>query len=427
MTENIFIAWSGNKDLADELAKVSEADSRTKTIVGGGLPVDMFVGEQVLEQINRCNLAILLVEDKNGHISPNLMFEWGYIMAKLTSKNIHAFLINKGSGELPSDLLGSWASEITFDRDKDNITDVAQKIYDIFKINTQNQKKKNYFDLISNWKKVYVYLTDDKPDTDKEICEYILTGCLSAYYYQDNRALRNLLNRITVSEALNSMVMFAKAYVDVFLNSNNMTKALSQDDFFKGMQIFEMTINRKRNLSEELDLFLDILCYDVYGLACCLYLRNTDIDEETKDFCAAKAKECFEKDIELIESLQQKSPVNICLVYLLKSYIYNDMCHLYRDAYGDNQAFLSNLEISVEQRKNLWQTFVAHYPNNIFLATKLEQEYIIALSEQCAYMEDSLMKTMHKKTIIAKFQEWEKELIYTSSLTDRIKKNIEKF
>ena len=36
------------------------------------------------------------------------------------------------------------------------------------------------------------------------------------------------------------------------------------------------------------------------------------------------------------------------------------------------------------------------------------------------------MKTMYEKMIISKFNECQKELIYTSSLTDRIAANIKK-
>lgn len=427
MHENVFIAWSGNKDLADELGKLFENNARLRAVVGGGIPTDMFIGEQVLDQISRCSYAILLVEDKNGHISPNLMFEWGYIMAKLTIKDVHAFLINKAPADLPSDLLGTWVSEISYDRTRDSIEDVAQKIYNIFNNNTQNTNDRNYFDLINNWKKVYVAFSDEKFYSSQEICENVLSGCLAAYYYQDNQALRWLLDNISIPEEINPVIVFAKAYIDVFINSDNMTKTLPQEEFFNGMHIFEMTITRKRNLSEKLDLLLDILNYDVYGLSCILFLKNKELDPDTVNFCSEKAKECFNKALQLIDTFEEMSAVNVCLIQLLRGYLHNDIAHLYRDFCDDENAFLQHLATAVEQRKSLWQTFVAQYPRNFFLSTKLEQEYMIALSEQCRYMEDSFIKTMYKKTILSKFKEWEKDLIYTSSLTDRLKANINNF
>lgn len=128
-----------------------------------------------------------------------------------------------------------------------------------------------------------------------------------------------------------------------------------------------------------------------------------------------------------MDTFEETYKNNVCLVLLLRSYISNDIGHLYRSAFCDENAFLENLTKSVEYRKQLHQTFTSSHPANIFLSTKFEQEYIIALSEQCNYMEDSVIKTMYKNLVVVKFEEWKKELVYTSSLTDRIKNNIQKF
>lgn len=424
---NIFIGWSGNKDLADEVAFRLNRKKDIVAVVGGGHPKDMFIGAQVIDQINRCDSAILLVEDKNGFISPNLMFEWGYIVAKFPVENVYAYLINKSYKDLPSDLLGSWVNEIMYERDNSDVEETAEKIVKLFDEHRLNASVRNYFDLISGWKQVYTYMTDNIPDSDRAICEYILSGCLAAYYYQDNKLLRQTLNGLKVSDTVNIVVMFAKAYIDVFLRSANMTKPLSEQDLFNCMQTMDMVIERNKTLPEDIELLLDILAYDVYGLACVLFLRNEGLDDETKNFCAEKARSNLEKGIELTEEFGEKYKNNKCLVQLLKSYLHNDLGHLYKDAYNDMEAFIRNLKISVEQRKSLFQSFVNYYPANTFLATKLEQEYIIALSEQCNYMEDSILKTMYKKSVISKFEEWQRELVYTSSLTDRIKKNISMF
>ena len=424
---NIFIGWSGNKSLADKISELMVENTDARAIVGGGQPKDMFIGAQVIEQINRCDSAILLIEDKNGMISSNLMFEWGYIYAKYPVSNIHAFLLNKESKELPSDLMGSWVNEISYDKTSTTEQELAEKILKIYLENSKNTTIRNYFDLINEWKSVYTYLIDNTPKSNKTFCEYILAGCLAAYYYQDNKLLRQALNNLNVSNALNIVLQFAKAYVDIFIQSENMTKPLSQQDYFNVMQVFETIIIRKRQFSNDIEMLIDILNYDAYGLSNVLFLKNNDIDDETKAFCANKAKECFEKDFELIKLFENEFKNNDCLLSLLKSYIFNDIGHLYKDAFSDKKLFLENLTKSVENRKKLHQTFVSNYPKNIFLATKLEQEYIIALSEQCNYMENSVIKTMQKNIVMAKFEEWEKEPVYTSSLTDRIKDNIEKF
>ena len=129
----IFIGWSGNKSLADKLAGLINGSTSHKAIVGGGVPKDMYVGAQVIGQINKCNSAILLVEDKaeDGQISSNLMFEWGYIMAKMPPNNICTVLINKSQRDLPSDLLGIWVSEVAFDRAEGDEDEFAKSLYEI--------------------------------------------------------------------------------------------------------------------------------------------------------------------------------------------------------------------------------------------------------------------------------------------------------
>ena len=424
---NIFIGWSGNKSLADKLADLLMNKTGDHAIVGGGQPKDMFIGAQVIDQINQCDTAIILAEDKNGIISPNLMFEWGYISAKFTVSNIHAFLLNKQSKDLPSDLMGSWVNEVSYEPSATSEKEVAEKILDLYLQNSKNKSVRNYFDLISDWKKVYTYLTDKSSNSNQAFCEYILSGCLAAYYYQDNMLLRQALNNLKVPTAVNILVQFAKAYVDIFIQSENMSKPLSQQDYFSVMQVFETIINRQKQFSDDIELLLDILNYDAYSLANSLFLKNDDLDEETKRFCTNKAKECLEKDFELLETFEKTIKNNDCLVLLLKSYLYNDIGHLFKDSLLDKNAFLENLTKSVEYRKQLHQSFISSYPANIFLATKLEQEYISALSEQCNYMDNAVLKGMYKNLVISKFQEWEKELVYTSSLTDRIKNNIQQF
>lgn len=424
---NVFIGWGGNKTLADKVADLIINRLGDTAIVGGGQPKDMFIGAQVIDQINRCDTALLLVEDKDGTISPNIMFEWGYISAKFSVSNIHAFLLNKQSKDLPSDLMGSWVNEVSYDKSELSENEVAEKIVELFIQNSKNVTVRNYFDLISNWKKTYTYLTDDIPDSNQAICEYVLSGCLAAYYYQDSRLLQQTINMIKVSPAVNVMIQFAKSYIDVFIKSENMTKPLAQKDFFSVMQTFEMVVARNKNFSRDVDSLLDMLSYDAYGLSCILFLRNDNVDDKTRKFCSDKARDCLEKVLELLADFETTYKNNECLVLLLKSYIYNDMAHLYLKAYNDEETFLQNLSKSVEYRKQLFHVFTASYPANTFLSTKLEQEYIIALSEQCNYMEDSVLKSMYKDLVISKFEEWEKELVYTSSLTDRIKHNIQKF
>lgn len=424
---NIFIGWSGNKPLADKLSDLIAQSGRMRPIVGGGVPSDMFVGAQVIDQINRCKKAILLAEDKDGMLSHNLMFEWGYVMARLDIHDIHVFLINKNSRDLPSDLLGSWVSEVLVDRSKESDEEIAKRVFDIFLPNAMQEREIAYFDLIDNWKQVFVNLTDDIADSNQEVFDYVFTGCMAAYYYQDYQNLRMVLNGFHVNQQTLIFVNFAKAYIDVFIDSENLTSPLPQDSFFNCVQAFETAKGRGRVYDEIRELLFDILVSDIFALSCSLYLKNPDLDKDTVEHCSEMAKKNVNDVLALISDFEKKSPVNSTLVLLLRSYIFKDAAHIYLSQYNDRENFFAYLEKSVSERKMLWQTVLAYYPRNVFLSTKFEQEYILALSEYCNYMPNSFQKTLYKKTILSKMKEWEKELVYASSLTDKIKGNIKNF
>jgi len=85
-------------------------------IVGGGTPTDTYIVTQIFSQINQCTRTIILVQNTHqelpGVFNNNLMFEWGYLTAKLGPRKLHIFLIGESTKSLPSDLSGVWASEI---------------------------------------------------------------------------------------------------------------------------------------------------------------------------------------------------------------------------------------------------------------------------------------------------------------------------
>jgi len=92
--EKVFIAWGGNQSLAQAVGQ-ELGKHGYNGIVGGGLPMDMYIGVQVFSQIQQCTRAIILVEntrpDAVNPFSSNLMFEWGYLTAKMDPRKLHVF------------------------------------------------------------------------------------------------------------------------------------------------------------------------------------------------------------------------------------------------------------------------------------------------------------------------------------------------
>ncbi|MBQ3338822.1 MAG: hypothetical protein IJG82_04385, partial [Atopobiaceae bacterium] len=63
--ESVFIAWSGNKDLA-ELVGAGLRAKGFRPVVGGGGIRGMFVGRQVINEMNRCSYAIILAQKRQS-------------------------------------------------------------------------------------------------------------------------------------------------------------------------------------------------------------------------------------------------------------------------------------------------------------------------------------------------------------------------
>ena len=132
--EKVFIAWGGNQDIAKMISNELNKHG-FDGIVGGGTPTDLFIGTQVFSQIHQCTRAIILVEntrpDAINPFSSNLMFEWGYLTAKMDPRKLHVFLIGESVKNLPSDLAGIWAEELKNVEDKTR-ENIAKEITEMF-------------------------------------------------------------------------------------------------------------------------------------------------------------------------------------------------------------------------------------------------------------------------------------------------------
>lgn len=424
---NVFIAWGGNVSLANQIKNILQSD-KFNVIVGGGSPTDMFVGAQVIDQINQCDCAILLIEDYNGQISSNLFFEWGYLLANkdIRNQNIQIFMIDKSPRELPSDLLGVWVSEMKRDKTLPDNGDakLAEQIKAKFLSQVNSENTLDYFTIINDWPNIRQNFSDKKKRlSEREFEERVIIGCLAAYYYNDYKYLYDELSKVTGSSEFNSTILFARTYIEVFLKSDNMTKEISTKDFFKFAEIFEVFLNREIT-GDNFSKLVSILCNDVYGLSCLLFLKNDDLDAVVKEECKNKALKCFEETLVLTDELEKVLTENKCLLHLIRAYIYNDTAHLYEGHYNDKERYLQYLEKSVAERKNLHLTFCTKYPRNRYVANKLEQEYMIALSEKCKYMNNDFQRKISISTVKSKYDEWKADIDYISSLVRRLEHNI---
>jgi len=426
--DNIFIGWSGNQSLARALGDEIDKNKNYKAIVGGGTPTNMYIGAQVIEQIKDSDYALLLMEKKDGAISPNLMFEFGYILAKMPVNRIFLVLINMEDAELASDIRGTWVFKTKkFDRSVTGEAEFAHELYVDF-VEFENSRMlfghSNYFDYIDRWEECFASLkTDIRISTNDS--EYIIFGCLAAYYYNDYQELYDYLDDIKYDEGVSDIIYFAKAYISVFLNSGNMRNPINDDEMMTCREAFETLLERERVLSPKLDAVIDILVYNAYGLASMLYLRNEDLDEDEREYFERMCEEHCLGMLELVNEYYDKyGDDNKVLVNLFKAYIYNDLAKFYLQKNEDEKHFLF-LDRSVKSRKELFKEVQLLYPQNRYLVEKMEQEYYIALANQCRYMKDAVLKKMTVKKIKKRLDEWIDNYDAIRSMLDRIQANLD--
>ncbi len=426
--DNIFIGWSGNQSLAEALGEEINKSGVYNAIVGGGTPKNMHIGAQVIDQINESDYALLLMEKKEDGISSNLMFEFGYILAKMPVNRIFLVLINMESTELASDIQGTWVFRSEkFDRNNMSEVEFAKHLYDEF-VKFENKcmliGQSNYFDYIDRWEECFADLKVDSRISTSD-SEYIVLGCLAAYYYNDYQELYDHLNAIKYDEAVSNIVYFAKSYISIFLNSGNMRYPLNDDQMMACLETFESLLKRKRTLSPKLDKIIDILVHDAYGLACMLYLRNEEHDEDEEEYFETICETHYLAVFDLISEYRNEfGEDNKVLMNLFDAYICNDLAKFYQRR-NETDKHISYLERSVESRKELFRSIQLLYPQNRFLIEKMEQEYNIALADQCRYMEDAVLKKMIVKRIKKRLKEWVNNYNALRSMLERIEINLQ--
>ena len=254
--KRIFIGWNGpeNKEIAHKISNLL-SNEHYSPIVGGETRRSFTVAEEVIQQMNSCDLAIFLIEkevkeNEKGNIvsmgiNPNVMLELGYMLRKVPdSSRIMRILINMDPGEMPSDLQGSWVEVIAkeeydkndLDKRDEVLSAVAQNIANIFfkyvKETTESTNKLDYFD---NWadfsQEIYKY------DGNSRIADKLIYGMQTAIYTGEflrlYKKLEIIKNELSKKDPFGdySAVKCAMAILRVFVVTKRFTCPLSEDMF----------------------------------------------------------------------------------------------------------------------------------------------------------------------------------------------------
>jgi hypothetical protein len=400
--EKVFIVWGGNKPLADIVSAKLKEHGFDGT-VGGGTPTDMYIGTQIFSQIAQCTRAIILVQDirheLGGLFSNNLMFEWGYLTAKMDPRKLHVFLIGDLSKNLPSDLAGIWASEI---REGDKaLEQIAEEIVAIFFEAASRPIEVGKIEALSRWTEVKRELslyTSAPAYSEIELAHYMLHSIEACYYYMEEAEFLALIDKITpISAALEFAMQIVRSNAVLFGESLGLTKELSFDSFAELKSVFETKFDFS-NQDINLHMWFKYFCVDRLALLFITVTLNDDLDMEIKNQYLRKAIECDCEALQCLTEIVEKYPQEAIYAKLYEGYVQRDLFKSYRSL-GDQEAASRHIAIASKARETFYLHFKQRFPNEGYLTKHFGEEYYLCCAESLEYIEDPIEKRITENKI----------------------------
>jgi len=401
--EKVFIAWGGNQDIAKMISS-ELINHGYDGIVGGGTPTDMYVGTQVFSQIHQCTRAIILVEntrpDAINPFSSNLMFEWGYLTAKMDPRKLHIFLIGESKKNLPSDLVGIWAEEIKYTDDKTREL-ISQEITNMFLESVSRPIDIDKMEVFNQWnetkRNLSVY-SNTPVYSEIECAHYLLHSIEVCYGYMEEEELLELIDKIVpASSALEFAIQILKSNTVLFQESIGLTKQISFDTFSELKSLFERKFDfttQDRNLH----MWFSFFCYSRLGILYIFIVQNDDFDAEYKKMYFQKSVECFNNALQVLNDISEKYPQESIYIKLYEGYVYRDLYTLNK-IIGDAEKTFHFITAASKAHEAFYLYYKQRYPNDGYLIKHFGKEYYLNCAERLKYITDPIEKKIVENTI----------------------------
>ena len=400
--EKVFIAWGGNQNLAQSIGIALDKHGFCG-IVGGGMPTDMYIGAQVFGQIQQCTRAIILVEntrlDSLNPFSSNLMFEWGYLTAKMDPRKLHIFLLGESKKHLPSDLAGIWANEVNnVDKTMEQIT---QEVVALFVEAASRPIDINKIEIFSRWNEIKRNLgTYSRTPAYSEIecAHYLLHSIEVCYGYMEEEQFLAILEALNPSSnALEFSLKIVKGNIALFGESGGLVNQLSFDTFSELKSLFERKFdftNQDRNLH----LWFQYFCTCRLGLLYMLIMQSNDFDKEHLAIYFEKAKGCLNDALYALNEINKFYPQEAIYTKLYEGYIHRDF-HRIHSIIGNEEKAFQHISAAEKAHEAFYLYFKQHYSNDGYLVKHFGKEYYLDRARCLKYLQDPLEKKIAESSV----------------------------
>ena len=455
--EKVFIAWSGNPELASH---VSSALSKHNYmgIVGGNQttqPNSMYIGPSVISQMNTCSQAIFLITKKDigklgeGTISNNLLFELGYLVCRLPNAKIHLLYIDITENDplIPSDIKGCWAKYLS-SKDLSN-DELASHITDSFLKAQTVIIPENKMDIIFNWydyKQIIRTYLDSPQKSNFELAQYLLFYVQAVYFFEDYEESTNQLQKLkeqdhSFSYELQCSIDYALLTIN-FYNTIR-TNMLTTDEFDTLIESYEYSLNKAEDFqNNEYLLWYKALHYENMGFAYYLFILSltSDKNDDFESYINEMMVVCFEglkycrsllslRDNDVPSISRSRESPNYYFLTLIKSYIYRQIAIAYQIARQNNiileEQYVAECEKAHEKSFKMRKILYNKYEKSRISDTvksNIEMEYHIAMADSLP----ETARTSEHRRHINMLKQYIRKVQYRNKMNADIIETIEK-
>ncbi len=445
ISKNVFIGWSGeNKEIAIRIGNLLEQIGFAP-IVGGGKDTTLFVGNQIIEQMNKSDFAVLLLEktskSENATVSANVMFEWGYLLNKFPESNrIRTFVINMNGSELPSDIAGCWSQRVEkpewkTEEEKEQIFDsIAAEIFNSFVSYFKSANiHTNKLDFLDDWDEnksnIFNY------DGVSYIADKLLYGMQASIYTGTMEQLYQALIRILNSNAchgrdLEYVIKCALAIINVFITTKRLTCPLTEEKYISVTD--ELDISYELKIQDpDLAAWCKIFRIDKQELALEMYAESLTGDEKAAVLFDAidKALEC----IELIDAQVLRNPSDSQYALAYYAFANRNIFQIYKKLYEiePKEEYLEKQKeyctITLKNREELYNLYRMERNKTNVATDYVTQEYILALTEQYPFETNPAVLKKIEKKVSNVYRQWKETNNIRNMIFDQITKEAAKF
>ena len=405
MKDRIFIAWSGNNNVALQVKHVLENRCNYKCTIGGNSENDSqmsSIGDTVIQQIKNSNQAIIIFQNRaDGQVSNNLFFELGYTLSSYGVAKIHCVRRASEQITLPSDFDSAFVEAIDDSDEEKFVGGIVRYFLNRQKLSVNTNKMY----LIDNRYIIKGYMQSHFSEqgskcSDYELAQYLLFYMQAANMFGDVKKVQDEIiafkakNQHSFSTELAFAVNISLAYFELVLNIKNGDNGVLYIDKVAYHKFKERYEALSQDIDDDPDDIFEIwakmyICNHInYGNS--LYTNCPELTEERRKKIALRTCNWADKCIFYVDKLKKNAQIienndHIGILSFMLAYIYRNK--FLAERILGNPDFLKWLELTRKERLSLKKHF-EFGSIDTHLSANIDMEYYLNLIEYLSFADE---------------------------------------